>query len=222
MADGFCPRTRSSTNAKAKITYLSWQERTDKTYLRLYENKRWRDMMDFNDVSKMAESSGFSYSAALNIKSLEFLQEVRDMCNADQCDRYNKTWSCPPACASLEEMRTMVMGYADGVLVQTVGEIEDSYDWEGIMEAGARHKANFGRLWDELEKQGLSVLAMGAGACNLCASCTYPADPCRFPQRMSASMEACGLYVSKVCTDNGLKYNYGQDRIAFTSCFLYN
>ena len=178
-------------------------------------------MPDYEKLTALAEECGFSHSAQLDISTLEFLQEVRDMCNADQCDRYNKSWSCPPACASLEEMRERVLKYAGGLLVQTVGELEDSYDWEGIMDAGLRHKTNFGRMWDELEEQGLSVFAMGAGACRLCESCTYPDEPCRFPQRMSASMEACGLFVSKVCTDNNLKYNYGQDRIAFTSCFLF-
>ena len=177
-------------------------------------------MPDYENLTALAEECGFSFSAPLNISTLEFLQEIRDMCNADQCDRYNKSWSCPPACATLEEMRERVLKYDGGMLVQTVGELEDSYDWEGIMDAGLRHKTNFGRMWDMLEDQGLSVYAMGAGACRLCDSCTYPDEPCRFPQRMSASMEACGLFVSKVCTDNNLKYNYGQDKIAFTSCFL--
>ena len=179
-------------------------------------------MTNYENLYSLASESGFTHYAQLDIPSLEFLQEVRDMCNPDQCDRYGKTWSCPPACASLEEMRERVLEFADGLLVQTVGEIEDSYDWEGIMAAGAQHKLNFGRLWDELDKLYPSVLAMGAGACNLCVACTYPDTPCRFPQRMSASMEACGLYVSKVCTDNNLKYNYGPDRIAFSSCFLFN
>ena len=178
-------------------------------------------LSNLEKITALAEECGFSYSAPLAISTLEFLQEVRDMCNADQCDIYNKSWSCPPACPTLEEMRACVLDYSDGLLVQTVGELEDSYDWEGIMDAGARHKANFGRMRDALDKQFPSVYAMGAGACRLCDSCTYPDEPCRFPDKMSASMEACGLFVSKVCTDNNLKYNYGQDKIAFTSCFLF-
>ena len=104
--------------------------------------------------------------------------------------------------------------------MQTVGELEDSYDWEGIKDTGARHRENFGRMLDAAEKEFPSFFAMGAGACSLCETCTYPDEPCRFPRRMAASMEACGLFVSKVCTDNGLAYNYGQNKIAFTSCFL--
>ena len=178
-------------------------------------------MENFEQLAAKAEESGFTHCARLDISTLEFLQDVRDMCNEKQCNNYNKSWSCPPACASLEEMRERVKSYSDGLLVQTVGDLEDSYDWEGIMDAGARHKANFGKLWDELAKTYPSVFAMGAGTCMICESCTYPGEPCRFPDRMSASMEACGLFVSKVCTDNNLKYNYGQDKIAFTSCFLF-
>jgi predicted metal-binding protein len=177
-------------------------------------------MHDYEKLAATAKECGFTHSAPLDVSTLEFLQEIRDMCNAKQCDRYGTSWSCPPACASLEEMRERVKSYSGGLLVQTVGELEDSYDWEGIMEAGARHKGNFGRLRDALASGYSSVFAMGAGACMLCESCTYPGEPCRFPDKMAASMEACGLFVSKVCTDNGLAYNYGANNMAFTSCFL--
>ena len=80
-------------------------------------------MADKGQPARLAEECGFSYSSPLDISTLEFLQEVRDMCNADRCDRYNTSWSCPPACASLEDMRERVLGYSNGLLVQTVGEI---------------------------------------------------------------------------------------------------
>jgi predicted metal-binding protein len=117
-------------------------------------------------------------------------------------------------------MRERVKGYSCGILVQTVGDIEDSYDWEGIMTVGARQKKNFALMWDELEREGEEVLAMGSGACKLCEACTYPDEVCRFPDRMEVSMEAYGLLVSKVCANNNLAYNYGKDKIAFTACFL--
>ena len=58
-------------------------------------------MVNYEQLAMMAEECGFSYSAPLDISTLEFLQDVRDMCNPKQCDRYGKSWSCPPACASL-------------------------------------------------------------------------------------------------------------------------
>jgi len=177
-------------------------------------------MIEYSKLALMAKECGFTHSAPLDITTLEFMQDIRDMCNPKQCQKYNTTWSCPPACPSLEEMRNFVKGYAGGLLVQTVGELEDSYDWDGIQAASARHKENFGIMQEAIKKDHPSVFAMGAGACTICETCTYPGAPCRFPDRMCSSMEACGLFVSKVCKDNGLAYNYGQNRIAFTSCFL--
>jgi len=177
-------------------------------------------MPDYKELAAIAKECGFTHTAPLEVSTLDFMQDVRDMCNADQCENFNKSWSCPPACASLEEMRKLVKSYKSGILVQTVGELEDSYDWEGIMEAGATQKENFAKLRKELEKKYSNVLSMGTGMCRLCETCTYPDNPCRFPDRMEVSMEACGLFVSKVCTDNGLAYNYGPEKIAFTACFL--
>ena len=177
-------------------------------------------MCNYDKMEIAAKESGFTNYAPLDVSTLDFMQEIRDMCSADKCGNYNKSWSCPPACASLEEMRERVKAYNNGIIVQTVGEIEDSLDWDGIIEIGARHKENFGRMRAELEKDNPGLLAMGAGECKLCETCTYPDDPCRFPDKKEISMEAYGLFVSKVCTDNGLSYNYGPGKFAFTSCFL--
>ena len=142
------------------------------------------------------------------------------MCNPSQCPRYGKTWSCPPEAPSLEEMRKTVKSYAKGILVQTVGMLEDSYDWEGIQDAAKCQSACFGRLWDALAPLYPRMYPMGTGGCSKCEKCTYPDNPCRFPDRMAYSMEACGLFVSKVCAANGAKYNHGPNTITYTGCFL--
>ena len=177
-------------------------------------------MPDFEKLSALAADCGFTHSALLDVSTLEFLQDVRDMCNAKQCNRYDKSWACPPACGTLEEMRERVKGYTSGLLVQTVGELEDSYDWEGIQDAAKRQAAGFDRLWDALAPLYPCLYPMGVGGCSKCEKCTYPDAPCRFPERMAYSMEACGLFVSKVCTDNGAKYNHGPNTITYTGCFL--
>ncbi|NLM84449.1 MAG: DUF2284 domain-containing protein [Clostridiales bacterium] len=178
-------------------------------------------MLDYEALTRLAKEHGFAAAAPLDVKTLEFLPEVREMCAADKCHMYDKNWACPPACGPLEEMREKVSKYSRGLLVQTIRDIEDSYDWEGIQEAAELHAQNLNKLYDELKKQYPGLMAMGAGTCTRCARCAYlDKEPCRFPDELIYSMEACGLYVSKVCTDNGLKYNYGPDKIAYTSCFL--
>ena len=91
---------------------------------------------------------------------------------------------------------------------------------EGIRETGDAQAKNFARLEAELAKRYPNLWAMGTGACTKCKKCTYPDAPCRFPDQLFSSMEACGLYVSKVCTDNGLPYNYGPNKLAYSACFL--
>jgi predicted metal-binding protein len=177
-------------------------------------------MLDFEKLAVLAADAGFTCSGKLDVSTLEFLPEVRDMCSADKCHNYNRSWSCPPAVPSLEEMREKVKQYSEGLLVQTVTQLEDGFDFEGMMDAGKRHGAAFYALWRTLRELYPELYPMGSGGCTRCEKCTYPDAPCRFPDELMHSMEACGLLVSKVCTDNGMKYNHGKDTLAYTACFL--
>lgn len=179
-------------------------------------------MPDYEKLTSLALECGFTNAGPLDPSTLVFMDEVRDMCAADKCQMYDKSWACPPACGTLEEMRKKVEGYKHGLIVQTVGEMEDSLDWEAIQDTAAKQGENFMKLEAELEKLFPKLVAMGTGTCTRCTKCTYPDAPCRFPEKLFTSMEGCGLLVSKVCTDNGMPYNYGPNRIAYTGCFLFN
>ena len=65
-------------------------------------------------------------------------------------------------------------------------------------------------------------LPMGAGGCNICKKCTYPDEPCRFPDKAFTSMEAYGLFVAAECKKAGLEYNYGPNTLTYSSCILFN
>lgn len=178
-------------------------------------------MIDYEALKQLAIESGFTNAGPLDVSTLEFMPEVRDMCASDKCHAYGKNWSCPPACGSLEEMREKVKKYSKGLLVQTVGQLEDNLDWDTMQQTADDQSAHFYKLWDALDKQYPSLLAMGAGTCTKCKECTYlQGKPCCFPNRLMHSMEACGLFVSRVCSDNNLPYNYGPNTIAYTGCFL--
>ncbi len=178
-------------------------------------------MLDYDALIKTAIDCGFTNAGPLDVSTLEFLPEVRDMCASDRCQSYNKSWACPPACGTLEEMREKVKKYNKGLLVQTVGQLEDNMDWETMQKIAKDQAENFDRLFNVLKEAYPNLFPMGTGTCTRCSPCTYiEGKPCRFPDRLVYSMEACGLFVSKVCTDNGLKYNYGPNTVAYTACFL--
>ena len=96
---------------------------------------------------------------------------------------YDKRWSCPPGCGTLEECTDRISRYDHGILVQTVGELEDELDGEGMIEAEHRHKDHFLKMNNLLRQHRKDVLALGSGCCTLCKTCTYPEEPCRFPDR---------------------------------------
>jgi predicted metal-binding protein len=165
-------------------------------------------------------NTGFSQAGELNVATLVFMPEVREMCSVDRCRQYGKNWCCPPGCGSIEQAAERASKYSFGIIVQTIGNMEDEFDYDAIQAASEKHKKNFVALVEKLREQYDDILPMGAGACNLCEACTYPDAPCRFPDKAIASMEAYGLWVSKVCELSGVPYNNGKLTITYTSCYL--
>ena len=147
-------------------------------------------MLNMEELAAMAAEAGFTHSAPLDVATLELKDEVRAMCSANTCRAYGKNWSCPPACGELDDLRRQFARYSRGILVQTVGEVEDSLDFEGMMEAEAAHKEHFSALHEKLLETWPGLLALGAGTCTRCKECTYPDAPCRFPDRATPSVEA--------------------------------
>ena len=175
---------------------------------------------DTAQLVQEALDSGFSQAGELNVKALVFMPEVRDMCSVDRCHQYEKNWRCPPGCGSIEEAAERAARYSYGILVQTIGQMEDDFDYETIQVTSEKHKANFAVLVKQLKARYDDILPMGAGTCNICESCTYPDAPCRFPEDSISSMEAYGLWVSNVCELSGVPYNNGKQTITYTSCYL--
>jgi predicted metal-binding protein len=133
---------------------------------------------------------------------------------------YNKSWVCPPACGTFEEIRAKIGGYRKGLIVQTTAELEDEFDFDGMKEAATLQKERFTAFHKELLKQWPALVALGNGGCRKCGACTYPEEPCRYPDEAFTSMEAAGLVVSDVCKSNGIAYYYGPKTLTYTGCYI--
>ena len=177
-------------------------------------------MIDYEALRQQGQQAGFTYVAPLEVSTIKLLPEVRDMCATNSCGAYGKKWSCPPGCGDLETCRAKVQKYAEGILVQTVGTLEDEMDYEAMAETNQKHMETFLKFYEQLRPLYPEMLAIGAGGCKQCKTCTYPDQPCRFPEKLVIPMEAYGMLVSQVCKDNNLPYYYGKCTIAYTGCFL--
>lgn len=176
-------------------------------------------------VLDVAKRVRFECWGSLPAHHLKVNPEVRAMCATDHCHSYGKNWSCPPACGTLEDYAETFGTFATCVIVQTVFALEDEFDIEGMQEAECLHKHRFDRFVGEtnrvLGQTAPPPLALGAGTCTRCPQCSYPDQPCRFPDRAQVSMEAAGLLVSATCEAAHIPYYHGENTISYTSCLLF-
>ena len=169
---------------------------------------------------EQALAFGFSHAALLDASTLELRHEVRDMCAADKCHAYGKSWVCPPACGSIAENSVRLKPFTKGLIVQTTAQMEDDFDVETMQEAEVRQKQLFEGFRAVLRGKYPNMLPLTSGTCEICPTCTYPDAPCRHPKDATPSMEAFCLLVSDVCASNGLGYYYGPQTITYTGCYL--
>ena len=120
---------------------------------------------------------------------------------------------------ALPKLKEKCLAYENAFVFTTKHDIEDSFDIEGMGEAREKH----GKIENELLSalQGQTFLFLGAGACNVCKTCTYPTAPCRFPDRARTSMEACGINVVELAKEVGINYVNGQNTVTYFSLILY-
>jgi predicted metal-binding protein len=186
-------------------------------------------------IRHLIEECGFDAIGRFDAVGLEARHEVRDMCAANRCHAHDTNWACPPACGSIAEFQKLFSCYMIGYVFQTIAHMEDEFDHRAIEEASTLHAQRFHNLVDKLGSSAepshssadehLSGVAgkpllLSAGACSICPQCSYPDEPCRFPDKIYPSLEAAGLLVSDVCKLAGIPYYHGRNTIAFVSCVL--
>lgn len=177
------------------------------------ENKQAR----LEKITTTVLSLGATKAGAVEVKDITLDRIFRDICASNACGAYGKNWTCPPAVGNIDEMMDELRTYDCAVVYQLVGEIEDSFDFEGMTEVGARHQKLVFAVRDAVEAfESDDVLFLGAGGCRLCPTCAKVTDePCRFPEKAMRSLEAYGINVSKLATLAGMKYINGANTVTY-------
>ncbi|MEG0769649.1 MAG: DUF2284 domain-containing protein [Ruthenibacterium sp.] len=163
---------------------------------------------------------GAAKAAVIPVKEIAFRCEFRKMCEMNSCGMYGKSWMCPPIVGDIDTLIQQAQSYQCALVYQTIGELEDSYDFEGMMVAGQKINDLTQHLRDAfgtaLDTPLHAALHLGAGGCRLCETCAKrDAQPCRFPDKALASLEAYGVAVSQLAELCGMKYINGQDTVTY-------
>lgn len=174
------------------------------------------------ELIDLAKGLGASNAAVIEVAQIPFLPEFRDACAQNFCGKYGTCWMCPPDVGDIHEMIADAKTYQHAFVFQSIGALEDSYDFEGMQEVGDRHNQLTIELAKRLKEVLSNPLKLGAGACRVCEECTRPQNmPCRHPEEAIASLESYGIAVYQLAPLCGMNYINGQNTVTYFGALLY-
>jgi predicted metal-binding protein len=179
--------------------------------------------MTYEALIQAALDCGASKATVIDVEQVVLSEEVRNMCAANRCGLYGKCWVCPPDIGPIEETMAKVRRFSKGLWYQRYSDLEDSFDFEGMVEAKKEFVKVSQRLNERLGQlfKG-EYLHLGGGGCGLCETCAKATgEPCRFPEKALSSIEAYGVDVYNTTKSTDLKYINGQDTVTYFGMVLF-
>ena len=181
-------------------------------------------------LQEQALALGAYKAGVVKVADISVDASFRSLCEANSCGNYGKNYMCPPDIGDIGELMAELKTYELAMVYQTVEKLEDSYDFEGMMDAGKKHNdlAQKLREWanaavEEALGQGdrMQILHLGAGGCRVCPVCgRRTGEPCRFPEKAIGSLEAYGVNVSLLAEAAGMRSINGQDTVTYFGAIL--
>lgn len=178
----------------------------------------------FKALTDTAISLGAYKAAVIPTSDVTTDVSFRDLCKNNVCGNYGKNWACPPDAGDINELIETLYGFQYILVYQSVGQLEDSFDFEGMADAAQKHGKLIRYVREEVEKLKLKrALFLGAGGCTVCPVCAKKTDePCRNPEKKTPSLEAYGVNVSLLAKAAGMKYINGQNTVTYFGAVLFD
>ncbi len=172
-------------------------------------------------IKEITEAFPVYQWAVVAVKDFEFHPEVREICRRNDCGRYGKTWVCPPATGTYEACRDLCRSFEQAFVFTGKYDLEDSYDFEGMMEGKDRFQKMCLKIRDLWKAEYGSCMILGNGSCESCEKCTYPHAPCRFPESLIHPIEGYGVMVNRLAETAGIHYINGKNTVTYFAAVLY-
>ena len=179
--------------------------------------------MNYDLLVRLALKNGATKAVIISQEQIVTSASFRDICASNGCGLYGKCWMSPPDIGDIHDLMGELRKYSHGLWYQTIGELEDSYDFEGMTEAGYRHMRVSQNLKEAVENiLPADSLHLTCGGCRLCERCAkVDNEPCRFPDKALSSLEGYGVDVYQTTKDTDLKYINGPDTVTFFGVVLF-
>jgi len=178
----------------------------------------------FGVLAEEAIELGAFQATVIETKKIVLDKVFRDICATNACGMYGKCYMCPPDVGDIDELMRAVEAYDYALVYQTVTALEDSFDFEGMIEAKKKSYPLAQSLRQVFADRNITkVLHLGAGGCGVCKTCAKrTGEPCRFPEKAMPSLEAYGVNVSELAKASGMKYINGQNTVTYFGAVLFS
>ena len=180
-------------------------------------------MKNFDKIISSAIAAGATKAAVIEASLIETDAAFRQMCESNACGKYGRCYMCPPDIGDIDALMAEVKKYKFALVYQKVSELEDSYDYEGMVEAKKAFFPLTQRVKAIFEDMNITnALHLGAGGCGACETCAKTdGKPCRLPEKSMSSLEAYGINVSRLAKVADMKYINGQDTVTYFGAVLF-
>lgn len=178
-------------------------------------------MKSHEELIQLALAAGAKKATVIRADKIVVSSVFRDICASNSCGKYGKSWACPPDIGAIDELMERLKSYSYGLLYQTIYDIEDSFDIEGMGRAGMRHALVSQSLNDAIKPLLSNYLHLSCGGCHLCPRCAKMDNlPYRMPEKVLPPMEGYGIDVYNTTKPTELKYINGQNTVTFFGIVL--
>ena len=178
------------------------------------------DMLE--NLRRIAAQAGFHETGTVDIHSLEYVPEVRRICEKNGCGGYNKSWACPPAVGSVDACREKCLGYRRCLLISTLTEVGDIANLEETLATRSDHERITDEVGELLRRQGEQPYILSTEACAICKRCALlDGQSCRFPEKMHPCVESQGINIIPALESRGLEFQYGENIVTWVSLLFF-
>lgn len=176
------------------------------------------------DLEQIIIELGAYNAARIAVKDITFDRSFRTLCESNACGNYGKSYMCPPDAGDIDLLIAKAKSYDYAIVYQTVGILEDSYDFEGMMAAGQHLNELAQGVSSSFSASPFSnTMNLGSGGCRVCEMCAKREDvPCRYPDKALSSLETYGVNVLELAVLSGMKYINGQNTVTYFGAFFYS
>ena len=150
------------------------------------------------------------------------MRECRKLCEMNLCKEYGATWGCPPGVGTEKECLNVIDKFSKTAILIRKHENVDTKNEALLRGLSACHQDVCREFSEILRKKGYEVLPLGNGGCSYCSDCSYPNDPCRFPDKKVTSMSGYGIMIEEYLKSQNIDFEFRQDSITLYGLILYN